>query len=55
MSRDCGCPINRRPGHRNFHLRDPDGPIARLPRSTEAERLVVQGIGQHVFRDALLD
>lgn len=28
---------------------------ARLPRSTEAERLVVQRIGQNLFRDALID
>jgi hypothetical protein len=28
---------------------------ARLPRSTEAERLVIQRIGQDVFRDALMD
>ena len=29
--------------------------IAKLPRTTEAERLVVQRIGQNLFRDALLD
>jgi len=40
----------------------PDAPLERyqraivgLPRSTEAERLVIQRIGQNVFRDALLD
>lgn len=40
----------------------PDVPLARfrretegLPRATEAERLLVQRIGQDVFRDALLD
>jgi hypothetical protein len=40
----------------------PDAPLHRfraetaaLPRTTEAERLVVQRIGQNVFRDALLD
>jgi hypothetical protein len=39
----------------------PDGPLATfgertrsLPRSTEAERLVVQRIGQDIFRDSLL-
>lgn len=29
--------------------------VASLPRSTEAERLVVQRVGQQLFRDALLD
>ncbi len=29
--------------------------IANLPRTTEAERLVIQRIGQDVFRDALID
>jgi HNH endonuclease len=40
----------------------PDAPLTRfriktkdLPRSTEAERLVVQRVGQDVFRDALMD
>jgi HNH endonuclease len=40
----------------------PDAPLVRfqiktagLPRTTEAERLVVQRIGQDVFRDALMD
>ena len=40
----------------------PDAPLARfqvkiagLPRTTEAERMVVQRIGQDVFRDALID
>jgi len=40
----------------------PDVPLARfraktagLPRTTEAERLVIQRIGQDVFRDALMD
>jgi hypothetical protein len=40
----------------------PEAPLARfraktagLPRSTEAERMVVQRIGQDVFRDALMD
>ncbi len=40
----------------------PDAPLARfrtktaaLPRSTEAERLVIQRIGQDVFREALMD
>jgi hypothetical protein len=40
----------------------PDAPLARfraqiaaLPRTTEAERLVIQRIGQDVFRDALID
>jgi hypothetical protein len=40
----------------------PDAPLARfqaktagLPRTTEAERLVIQRIGQNVFRDALMD
>lgn len=40
----------------------PDAPLlrfraetAKLPRTTEAERLVVQRIGQNLFRDALLD
>jgi hypothetical protein len=40
----------------------PDAPLARfrtktagLPRATEAERLVIQRIGQDVFRDALMD
>jgi hypothetical protein len=40
----------------------PDAPLERfnaaiagLPRTTEAERLVIQRIGQDVFRDALLD
>jgi hypothetical protein len=40
----------------------PDAPLARfqvktagLPRTTEAERLVVQRIGQDVFREALMD
>jgi len=40
----------------------PDAPLARfqakaasLPRTTEAERLVVQRVGQDVFREALLD
>ena len=39
----------------------PDGPLeafeaaaAELPRSTEAERLVVQRVGQNIFRDRLL-
>lgn len=31
------------------------GRIAGLPQTTEAERLVVQRIGQNLFRDALLD
>lgn len=29
--------------------------VARLPQSTEAERLVVQRVGQELFRDSLLD
>ena len=29
--------------------------VALLPRTTEAERLVVQRVGQNIFRDALLD
>jgi hypothetical protein len=40
----------------------PDAPLTRfriktkdLPRSTEAERLVVQRVGQDIFRDALMD
>lgn len=40
----------------------PDAPLARfnvktagLPRTTEAERLVVMRIGQDIFRDALMD
>jgi hypothetical protein len=40
----------------------PDAPLhrfraatAKLPRTTEAERLLVQRIGQNLFRDALLD
>ena len=40
----------------------PDVPLARfrantagLPRTTEAERLVIQHIGQDVFRDTLMD
>jgi HNH endonuclease len=40
----------------------PDAPLTRfriktkdLPRSTEAERLVIQRVGQDVFRDALMD
>jgi hypothetical protein len=40
----------------------PDAPLARfrdetanLPRTTEAERLVIQRVGQDVFRDALMD
>jgi hypothetical protein len=40
----------------------PDAPLLRfraetaaLPRSTEAERLVIQRIGQNLFRDALMD
>jgi hypothetical protein len=40
----------------------PDAPLSRfiketaiLPQTTEAERLVVQRIGQSVFRDALID
>ena len=40
----------------------PDAPLARfraqtarLPQKTEAERLVVQRIGQQIFRDALID
>ena len=40
----------------------PDVPLARfraktagLPRTTEAERLVIQRIGQDIFRDALMD
>jgi hypothetical protein len=40
----------------------PDAPLARfraqtarLPQTTEAERLVVQRIGQQIFRDALID
>jgi hypothetical protein len=40
----------------------PDAPLLRfraetatLPRTTEAERLVIQRIGQNVFRDSLLD
>src|SRR6516164_9355259 len=40
----------------------PDAPLARfqvktagLPRTTEAERLVVQRIGQDIFREALMD
>jgi hypothetical protein len=40
----------------------PDAPLARfharitaLPRATEAERLVIQRIGQDIFRDALMD
>ncbi len=40
----------------------PDAPLERfrkatanMPRSTEAERLVVQRVGQDLFRDALLD
>ena len=40
----------------------PDAPLARfhaktngLPRTTEAERLVIQRIGQNMFRDALMD
>ena len=40
----------------------PDAPLVRfrgktatLPRTTEAERLVIQRIGQDIFRDALMD
>lgn len=40
----------------------PDAPLerfrkatAKLPRTTEAERLIVQRIGQDIFRDALMD
>ena len=40
----------------------PHAPLARfqaktagLPRTTEAERMVIQRIGQDVFRDALMD
>ena len=40
----------------------PDAPLARfqaetanLPQTTEAERLVIQRIGQDIFRDALMD
>lgn len=40
----------------------PDAPLARfriktkdLPQSTEAERLVIQRVGQDIFRDALMD
>jgi hypothetical protein len=40
----------------------PDAPLARfraqtarLPQKTEAERLVIQRIGQQIFRDALID
>ena len=40
----------------------PDAPLIRfraktgtLPRTTEAERLVIQRIGQEIFRDALMD
>lgn len=40
----------------------PDAPLisfhhqtAKLPKSTEAERLVVQRIGQNIFRDSLMD
>ena len=40
----------------------PDAPLprfraqtAKLPQTTEAERLVVQRIGQNLFRDALMD
>jgi hypothetical protein len=40
----------------------PDAPLlrfraetAKLPRTTEAERLVIQRIGQNLFRDALMD
>src|SRR3954471_23627063 len=40
----------------------PDAPLMRfyaktagLPRTTEAERLVIQRVGQDVFRDALMD
>jgi hypothetical protein len=40
----------------------PDAPLTRfriktrdLPRSTEAERLVIQRVGQDIFRDALMD
>jgi hypothetical protein len=40
----------------------PDAPLARfqvkiaaLPRTTEAERMVVQRIGQDIFRNALMD
>jgi hypothetical protein len=40
----------------------PDAPLARfrmktkgLPQTTEAERLIVQRVGQNVFRDALMD
>jgi hypothetical protein len=36
-------------------LREFERRIANLPRTTEAERLVVQRIGQDVFRDRLID
>ena len=36
-------------------LREFEQRIADLPRTTKAERLVVQRIGQDIFRDRLLD
>ncbi|WP_292452103.1 HNH endonuclease [Mesorhizobium sp.] len=45
-----------------FGVSLPDAPLARfdaatreLPRSTEAERMVVQRVGQNIFRTALMD
>ncbi len=59
-----GLPSLHRLVRRSFQLARalPDEPLktfrnktANLPRSTEAERLVVQRVGQEIFRDRLLD
>jgi putative restriction endonuclease len=39
----------------NELLRTFEKQVAALPRTTEAERLVVQRVGQNIFRDGLLD
>lgn len=39
----------------NELLRAFEGRVSKLPRTTEAERLVVQRVGQGMFRDALLE
>lgn len=39
----------------NELLRTFQGQVATLPRATEAERLVVQRVGQNLFRDGLID
>jgi len=45
----------RKPPPAPLPLRDFEQRIADLPRTTEAERLTVQRIGQDIFRDRLMD